>query len=55
MVKILLAQALFGDPEIILLDEPTNHHGYTGYRLAGGFSAGLQAVSSSSSLTTVIF
>ena len=25
MVKILLAQALFGDPEIILLDEPTNH------------------------------
>ena len=24
-VKILLAQALFGDPEIILLDEPTNH------------------------------
>ena len=24
-VKILLAQALFGEPEIILLDEPTNH------------------------------
>ncbi len=24
-VKILLAQALFGQPEIILLDEPTNH------------------------------
>ncbi len=24
-VKVLLAQALFGDPEIILLDEPTNH------------------------------
>ena len=24
-VKILLAQALFGDPDIILLDEPTNH------------------------------
>ena len=25
-VKVLLAQALFGDPDIILLDEPTNHH-----------------------------
>lgn len=24
-VKVLLAQALFGDPDIILLDEPTNH------------------------------
>ena len=24
-VKVLLAQALFGQPEIILLDEPTNH------------------------------
>ncbi len=24
-VKILLAQALFGNPEIVLLDEPTNH------------------------------
>ena len=24
-IKILLAQALFGQPEIILLDEPTNH------------------------------
>ena len=24
-VKILLAQALFGEPDIILLDEPTNH------------------------------
>ena len=24
-VKVLLAQALFGDPAIILLDEPTNH------------------------------
>ena len=24
-VKILLAQALFGNPEIILMDEPTNH------------------------------
>ena len=24
-VKILLAQALFGQPDIILLDEPTNH------------------------------
>lgn len=24
-VKVLLAQALFGNPEIILLDEPTNH------------------------------
>ena len=23
-VKVLLAQALFGDPDIILLDEPTN-------------------------------
>ncbi|MBP0961599.1 MAG: ATP-binding cassette domain-containing protein, partial [Oscillospiraceae bacterium] len=25
-VKVLLAQALFGNPDIILLDEPTNHH-----------------------------
>ncbi|MEG2081455.1 MAG: ATP-binding cassette domain-containing protein, partial [Oscillospiraceae bacterium] len=24
-VKVLLAQALFGDPDIILMDEPTNH------------------------------
>lgn len=24
-VKVLLAQALFGDPDIIILDEPTNH------------------------------
>lgn len=24
-VKILLAQALFGNPDIILMDEPTNH------------------------------
>lgn len=24
-IKVLLAQALFGDPDIILLDEPTNH------------------------------
>lgn len=24
-VKVLLAQALFGNPEIVLLDEPTNH------------------------------
>lgn len=24
-VKVILAQALFGDPDIILLDEPTNH------------------------------
>ena len=24
-VKVLLAQALFGDPDVILLDEPTNH------------------------------
>ena len=24
-IKVLLAQALFGQPEIILLDEPTNH------------------------------
>ena len=24
-VKVLLAQALFGQPDIILLDEPTNH------------------------------
>ena len=24
-VKVLLAQALFGNPDIILLDEPTNH------------------------------
>ena len=26
-IKVLLAQALFGQPEIILLDEPTNHLG----------------------------
>ena len=25
MVKVLLAQALFGNPDILLLDEPTNH------------------------------
>ncbi|MDD4078048.1 MAG: ATP-binding cassette domain-containing protein, partial [Bacilli bacterium] len=24
-VKVLLAQALFGDPDILLMDEPTNH------------------------------
>ena len=24
-VKVLLAQALFGNPDIILMDEPTNH------------------------------
>ena len=24
-VKVLLAQALFGNPDIIMLDEPTNH------------------------------
>lgn len=24
-VKVLLAQALFGDPEIVMMDEPTNH------------------------------
>lgn len=24
-VKVLLAQALFGNPDILILDEPTNH------------------------------
>ena len=24
-VKVLLAQALFGNPDILVLDEPTNH------------------------------
>ena len=38
-VKVLLAQALFGKPDIILLDEPSGH---PGHRLAGGFSHGIR-------------
>ena len=30
-VKVLLAQALFGNPDVILLDEPTNHLRYKSY------------------------
>ena len=40
-VKVLLAQALFGQPDIILLDEPTNDLDIDIHRLAGGFPAGL--------------
>ena len=35
-VKVLLAQALFGHPNIILLDEPTNGLDVDSHRVAGG-------------------
>ncbi|MBR1555867.1 MAG: ATP-binding cassette domain-containing protein, partial [Oscillospiraceae bacterium] len=38
-VKILLAQALFGNPDIILLDEPTNHLDIEAIRWLEGFLA----------------
>ena len=40
-VKVLLAQALFGKPDIILLDEPTNIWTFS-HRVAGGFPDGLR-------------
>ena len=38
-VKVLLAQALFGNPDIILLDEPTNHLDIEAIRWLEGFLA----------------
>ena len=38
-VKILLAQALFGNPDIILLDEPTNHLDIDAVKWLEGFLA----------------
>ena len=40
-VKVLLAQALFGQPDIILLDEPTNDLDVRLHPVAGGLFAGL--------------
>lgn len=40
-VKVLLAQSLFGSPEILLLDEPTNHLDYASIKWLNEFIIGL--------------
>ncbi|WP_101772897.1 ABC-F family ATP-binding cassette domain-containing protein [Peptostreptococcus faecalis] len=40
-VKVLLAQSLFGKPEILLLDEPTNHLDYASIKWLNEFIIGL--------------
>ena len=40
-VKVLLAQALFGNPDIIMLDEPTNHLDEAGRTLIARYHRGL--------------
>ena len=40
-VKVLLAQALFGNPDILMMDEPTNNLDINVHQLAGGLPAGL--------------
>ena len=41
-VRVLLAQALFGDPDIVLLDEPTNHLDLASINWLEDFLAGFE-------------